>query len=335
MIQWHNPEAFLLLIPLVMIIAWRLWARKSLTPSLQFSTLKSFREIGPSFKSWAVYFPSVLNVIAIILAITALARPQQVDQKIKRNVEGIDIVICLDISDSMMIEDMKPENRMESSKAVIKKFIEGRSSDRIGFVVFSGEAFTRVPPTLDYPVLLKAVAETEPSRVIKMGTAIGVGLANAVGRLRDSTAKSRVVIFLTDGENNSGTIDPETALDIAKGYKVRVYSIGMGTDGQSQLPVWLEDGAGNKVKRYRPIHSKVNDDLLERMASETGGKYWRATNFENFSAIFREIDKLERTKIEMNQYTKYSELYMSYLLWALICFFTAQILSRTVLRRGP
>lgn len=335
MIQWHNPEAFLLLIPLALIIGWRVWARKKLTPSMQFSTLRSFKELGPSFRSKAVFIPGVLQVFAIVLAITALARPQQVDQKIKRNVEGIDIVIALDISDSMMIEDMKPENRMESAKTVIKKFIEGRSSDRIGFVIFSGESFTRVPLTLDYPVLQKAVAETEPSRTIKMGTAIGVALANAVGRLRDSTAKSRVVIFLTDGENNSGTIDPETAIEIAKGYKVKIYSIGMGTDGQAQLPVWLEDGMGNKIKRYRPIHSQVNDELLSKMASETGGKYWRATNFENFSAVFREIDKLERTKIEMNQYTKYSELYMPYLLWALIIFCLAFVLSRTVLRRGP
>src|SRR5262249_32216463 len=153
----------------------------------------------------------------------AIARPQRADTKLKRDVEGIDIVIVQDISDSMLIEDMQPENRMVSTKKTIKEFIEGRASDRIGLIVFSGEAYTRVPLTLDYPLLLKSLAEVTTSRNIKMGTAIGVGLATGVARLKESTAKSRVIVLLTDGENNSGTIDPDTAIEIAKGYGIRVY----------------------------------------------------------------------------------------------------------------
>src|SRR5690606_20888956 len=220
--------------------------------------------------------PFALKILALIFVVVALARPQEASTQIKKNVEGIDIVIALDISDSMLIEDMKPVNRLEASKKTIAEFIKGRTSDRIGLVVFSGEAYTRVPLTLDYKLLLENLSEVKTTRNIKMGTAIGVALANAVGRLKESTAKSRIIIFMTDGENNSGTIDPETALDIAKGYGVKIYSIGIGRDGQAQLPVIMEDAFGRKIKRYRPMHSQINEDLLSRFATETGGKFWRA-----------------------------------------------------------
>ena len=235
----------------------------------------------------------------------------------------------------MLIEDMRPENRLEASKKTIRDFIEGRNSDRIGLLVFSGESYTRVPLTLDYPLLKESLAAVETSRNIKMGTAIGVALANAVGRLKDSTAKSRVVIFLTDGENNSGTIDPETALDIAKGYNVRIYTIGMGKDGQAQLPVFIEDARGRKIKRYRPIHSKVNEELLSRLAQETGGQYFRATTTRGLESVFSEIDRMEKTKIEVNEYTKYAELFPPYLKWSMFLFFLSVLLGRTYLRRGP
>jgi Ca-activated chloride channel family protein len=230
---------------------------------------------------------------------------------------------------------MMPENRLESSKAMIQKFVEGRSSDRIGLIIFSGESYTRVPLTLDYPLLLQSVRDIEITRNIKMGTAIGVALANAVARIKDSTAKTRVIIFLTDGENNTGTIDPITALEIAKGFKIRVYSIGMGKDGESQLPVYFEDSFGRKVKRYRPIHSDINVELLQRMADETGGKFWRATSGEALENAFREIDSLEKSKIEVNQFSKYTELFYPYLQVAIFCYALALLLSRTWLRRNP
>jgi Ca-activated chloride channel family protein len=168
-----------------------------------------------------------------------------------------------------------------------------------------------------------------------MGTAIGVALASAVGRIKDSTAKSRVIILLTDGENNSGTIDPLTALEIAKGYNIRVYTIGIGQDGEAQLPVYQTDPFGRRIKTYQPILSKVNDDLLNRIAQETGGKYFRASTTNALQGVFNEIDRLEKTKIEVNKYTKYTELFQKYLVWAFLFYGLAVLLKYSVLRRGP
>lgn len=333
--QWQSPIAFSLLIILFSVLGWWFLNRRKKAASLLFSQLDFMKEVKPTLKARLAYLPKALKVVAIVLAIIALARPQKANEKIKKNVEGIDIVVALDISDSMLIEDMKPKNRLEASKNTIENFINGRLSDRVGLVVFSGEAYTRVPLTLDYPLLLKSLSDVKTTRNIKMGTAIGVALANSVGRLKESTAKSRVVIFLTDGENNSGTIDPETAIEIAKGYGVRIYSIGMGRDGQAQLPYFTTGPRGKKIKRYRPMHSKVNSDLLERMAKETGGKYFRATTSKALQEVFREINSLEKTDIEVNKYTKYSELYSGYLKWALFFYLLSIIMGMTVFRKGP
>ena len=335
MTVWASPWAFALLIPVAALAFWLWWARSKRVATMQFSQLKGFLQVHRGYRARLSWLPLALKIVAIALAVVALARPQKADVKIKRNVEGIDIVIVFDISDSMLIEDMQPENRLEAAKETIAKFIKGRVSDRIGLVVFSGESYTRVPMTLDYPLLLKSVSEIQTARNIKMGTAIGVGLANGVARLKDSTAKSRVLIFMTDGENNTGTIDPETALDIAKGYGIKIYSIGMRKDGDAQLPVAVEDVFGRKVKRYRPIHSSVNDELLGKFASETGGKYWRATTGGALQQIFTSIDRLEKTDIETSQFTRYAELYPPYLKWAVIMYILATFVGGTVLRKGP
>jgi Ca-activated chloride channel family protein len=273
-------------------------------------------------------------VVALGCLIAALARPQKADTRVKKNVEGIDIMMVLDVSDSMLIEDMTP-NRIEASKKMIAQFIKKRVSDRIGYIIFSGESYTRVPLTLDYNLLLQSVAETKISRNIKMGTAIGVALANGVARLKDSTAKSRVMVFLTDGENNSGTIDPETALEVAKGFGIRIYTIGAGVDGEAQLPIETVDAFGRKVKTYQPIHSTVNDNLLGKMASETGGKYYRATTTDALSKVFNDIDRLEKTKIDVNQYTKYDELYQKWALAGIWLSIASLVLGQTILRRAP
>lgn len=333
--SWHSLWAFLLFIPVLIIMVWNYWERRKKRASLQYSSVQILKKIPKSVKSRIVLLLVPLKYLALILAIIALARPQESDTKIKRNVEGIDIVVALDVSDSMLIEDMKPENRLEASKKTIKEFIEKRISDRIGLVVFSGESYTRVPLTLDYPLLQKSLREVQTTRNIKMGTAIGVALANAVGRLKDSTAKSRVVIFLTDGENNSGTIDPETAIDIAKGYGVKIYSIGMGLDGQAQLPIITMDARGRQRKNYRPIHSKVNEELLAQMAKETGGKYYRAATSNALEKVFSDINQLEKTKIETQKFTKYKELFPPYLTWALGLYLLAFILSHVLVRRFP
>jgi Ca-activated chloride channel homolog len=332
---WQSPLFFILFIVVIVAAAYNFLKKNEMFATLRYSTLSNFRNMARGLRANLVDLPRLLKYLALIFIVIALARPQQADTKIQRDVEGIDIVIALDISDSMMIEDMLPQNRMEASKKTIAEFINARTSDRIGLVVFSGEAYTRVPLTLDYPLLLDNLKKVEPSRNIKMGTAIGVALAAAVGRLKESTAKSRIVIFMTDGENNSGTIDPDTALEIAKGYGVKIYSIGMGVDGEARLPQILTDAMGNKIKQYRPMHSKVNEELLGKFGKETGGKFWRATSGQGLSVVFDEINKLEKTKISVNKFTKYSELFQKYLAWALILYIASVVLGRSLLRRSP
>jgi len=337
MTTWKSLWAFAFLIPLLAVLVWNFLHRKRKIPSLQFSSLKLIKSIPPSMRTRLMIVPSLLKAAALVLAIIALARPQEANTKVKKNIEGIDIVICLDISDSMLIEDMKPTNRLEAAKDTIRQFIEKRSSDRIGLLVFAGESFTLVPLTLDYQLILERVKEitTAASANIKDGTAIGVALANGAGRLKDSTAKSRIMIFMTDGENNSGTIDPETALEIAKGYDLKIYSIGIGKDGPTKIPIYQRDIFGNKVKTYQPFDSTVNDDLLNRMAKDTGGKYFRASKEDSLEGIFREIDSLEKTKVDVNKYTRYTELFPPYLKAALILYLIAVLLAKTFLRRVP
>ena len=333
---WHSPWAFLFLIPLFAIILWNYLQKKKKRPTLQFSSLSMIAQVPQTWRTRLMPLPYVLKILAFVFAIIALARPQSMHTKTSKNVEGIDIVIALDVSDSMLIEDMPPQlNRLESAKETIQKFIEARSSDRIGLVIFSGEAYTRIPLTLDYPLILETVRNIETSRNIKMGTALGVALANASARLKNSNAKSRVVIFMTDGENNSGTIDPETALEIAKGYQLKIYSIGIGRDGETQIPVFITDPLGNKIKRYQPFTSTVNEDLLGRMATETGGKFYRASTGSALEKIFSEIDRLEKTKVDINKYTKYTELYFPYLAIAVVLYILSYLLSQTILRRVP
>ncbi|MEK2646200.1 vWA domain-containing protein [Bdellovibrio sp. BCCA] len=334
---YHSLWAFWLILPLVLILAWTLWNRKKKTPTLQFGSVALLKTVTPSVRTRLMNLPTFLKALGIVLAIMALARPQTMNTKIKKNVEGIDIVICLDVSDSMLIEDMKPLNRLESAKDTIKKFIEGRSSDRIGLVVFAGESFTLVPPTLDYQLIIQRVGEitSASSAKIKDGTALGVSMANAAGRLKDSQAKSRVMIFMTDGENNSGTIDPETGLEIAKGYGIKVYSIGIGKDGPTRIPVYSRDIFGQKVKTYQPFESTVNEELLERMAKDTGGKYYRATNEGALQRIFNDIDNLEKTKIDVNKFTNYTEQFPPYLVMGIILYLAGLLLGRSWLRRVP
>ncbi len=334
---WKNLEFLALLFPLFFAVGYHLWSLKSKTATLQFSSLAGLKSTTKSLRVYLQHLPLFLKTVAIILAVLALVRPQQADTKIKKNIEGIDIIIALDISDSMLIEDMKPLNRLESAKEKIKEFVSKRTSDKIGVVIFAGEAFTLVPPTLDYDLLLTRVSEiiTAQSARIKEGTALGVGMANAVARLKDSQAKTRVVIFMTDGENNSGTIDPETGLELAKGFGLKIYTVGIGKDGPTKIPVYSKDFMGNKIKSYQPFESTVNEDLLKRMASETGGKYYRASQEDSLKEIFEDIDKLEKTKMDINKYTKYTELFQNLLKWSLFLYCLSWLLSVTWLRRGP
>lgn len=334
MTVWTSGWAFLFLLPLVFCVFWMWWRRHQKTGYIRFSSGEQFKKISPSLRARTYWVPDLLKVIALVFAICAMARPQKADEKVKRNVEGIDIMVTIDISESMLIEDMQPVNRLESVKQTVKDFISRRTTDRLGLVVFSGESYTRVPLTLDYEVLQKSLAELKTSRNIKMGTAIGVALANAAGRLRDSNAKSRVIILLTDGENNTGLIDPLTALRIAKGYGIKVYTIGAGKDGQAQLPITDVDVFGRTVKRYQPIHSSVNVQLLTQIAEETGGKFYLATDTTALQNVFDDINQLEKTKIDVDRYVKYQELFQGWLYWAVIIYAMAAFLQLTYYKRG-
>lgn len=328
---------FSLLAVLAATLIYWWWKRREKTASLHFSSTIALKNVPRTLRSRLVHLPLALKALALIFIITAMARPQESSVMTKRNVEGIDIMIVLDVSDSMLIEDMKPLNRLEAAKETIANFVKARSSDRIGIVIFAGESFTLVPLTLDYELLLSRISEITTARQarIKDGTAIGVAIANGAGRLRESTAKSRVMIFLTDGENNSGTIDPETGLSIAKGYGLKVYSIGLGKDGPTRIPVYTNDIMGRQVKTYQPFESTVNDDLLGRFASETGGKYYRATREDSLAGVFSAIDDLEKTKVDENKFTRYEELFQGWLKWAILLYIAGWLLGQTWLRRMP
>lgn len=334
---FQSPWVFSLFAVLALALLYWWWRRRDKIASLHFSSVRVFRGVTPSLRGRLVHLPMLLKAAAIGLIIVALARPQESSVMTKRNVEGIDIMIVLDVSDSMLIEDMRPLNRLEAAKETIANFVKARTSDRIGIVIFAGESFTLVPLTLDYELLLSRIGEITTARQarIKDGTAIGVAMANGAGRLRESTAKSRVMIFLTDGENNSGTIDPETGLEIAKGYGIKVYSIGLGKDGPTQIPVYTNDITGRQIKTYQPFESTVNDDLLSRMGSETGGKYFRAIREDSLRGVFSAIDSLEKTKVEENKFTRYEELFQEWITWAILLYVAGWTLGQTWLRRNP
>lgn len=333
---WGQPWAFILVLPWLVAV-YILFLKKNKNASLRVSTTVNFARWAGRGRVWLNKVNLALLLLSILCFILALARPQRADSQVKRTIDGLDIVIVLDVSDSMLIEDMKPFNRLESAKDTIAEFVKKRLSDRIGIVIFAGEAFTLVPPTLDYQLILDRIAQitTAASARIKDGTAIGVGMASGAARLKDSQAKTRVMIFMTDGENNSGTIDPETGLEIAKGYGIKIYTIGIGKSGPTRIPVYSQDLFGNKVKNYQAFESNVNDELLNQMAQVTGGKYFRATKEDSLQGVFNEINKLETTKIDENKYMRYEEFFPQFILIGLLIFVLSRILSFTILRVGP
>ena len=335
--QWLYPWVFLFFILTPLIYYFKFKNKKNIKATLQVSHLGVIKKIPPTLKVHLIKAHSILLWISLSFIILALARPQTSDTITKRSVDGLDIVIVLDISDSMLIEDMKPTNRLESAKETIKNFIDQRVSDRIGLVIFAGEAFTLVPPTLDYELVKNRVSEitTAAEARIKDGTAIGVAMAAGAARLKDSNSKNKVMVFLTDGENNSGTIDPNTGLEIAKGYHIKIYSIGLGKSGPTKLPITVTDMFGRKSKRYQNYESTVNDELLQQMADVTSGKYFRAIQEDSLKGVFNEINKLETNKIENTNFVRYTEHFQTFLLIGLFLLILYLILKWTYLRRGP
>ena len=327
-ITFANPEFFYLLILLVPVIIWYIWKDREATATMQFSTIKGFEGEGRSIKFWLRHILFAIRLIILALVIIVLARPQSINKWQDVNTEGIDIIIALDISGSMLAQDFKP-NRLEASKAVATEFISGRPTDRIGLVVYSAESFTQCPLTTDHAVLINLFNDIE-SGMIEDGTAIGMGLANAVSRLKDSKAKSKVVILLTDGVNNMGSIAPQTAAEIARTFNIRVYTIGVGTQGTAPAPVQTPYGV-----QIRQVPVEIDEQILRQIASATDGKYFRATDNQKLVEIYKEIDQMEKSKIDVREYSKKEEEYLAFGLSAVILLLLEIFIRNTVLKNIP
>ncbi len=327
-ITFANPELLLLLLAIPALVVWYYYRLHSKESDIRYSTLQPFAMIKYSAKERLRHLPFILRMIGLTLVIIALARPQSTSKGENVYSEGIDIVLALDISGSMLAEDFQP-NRIEAAKNVAQDFISGRTNDRIGLVIFSGESFTQCPLTVDYEVL-KTLIKPLKSGMIEDGTAIGLGLANGVNRLRDSKAKSKVIILLTDGVNNRGEIDPITAAQIAKSYGIRVYTVGVGTIGEAPYPVQTPFGV-----RYQMVPVDIDEKVLNQVADITDGKYFRATDNKKLRSIYQEIDRLEKTRVEIRSYRRHTELYYSFIFFAIFLLIGDVGLSNTVFRKIP
>ncbi len=330
MFRFANP-AFLALFAIIpVLIFWYIKRNKQASATLRYSNLGIIKTVKKSPMKRYRHVLFVLRMLVISLVIVGFARPQSGRHEEKVTTEGIDIILAMDISSSMLAEDFKPKNRIEAAKTVAAEFIKGRQNDRIGLVVFAGQSFTQCPLTLDYGILLRFLQEVHIG-MIEDGTAIGMAIGNCVNRLRNSKAKSKVVILLTDGRNNRGELDPLTAAKVAKTFDVRIYTIGAGKKGKALYPV--EDPIFGK--RYVSMPVEIDENLLTQIASITGGKYFRATDRKSLENIYSDIGKLEKTKIEIKEYTRYKELFSRYLLLALSLLLVEVVLANTKFRKIP
>lgn len=322
-----NPTYLYLLLLLIPMIGWYVYKLSKNQASLQVSSTEGFdAPEASSWKVWLRHVPFILRMAAVAVLVVILARPQSTNSWQNSSTEGIDIVLAMDISTSMMAQDLKP-NRLEASIDVASAFINGRPNDNIGLVVFAAESFTQCPLTTDHTVLLNLFKDVQPG-IIQDGTAIGLGLANAVSRIKDSQAKSKVIILLTDGVNNQGEIAPVTAAEIAKTFGVRVYTIGVGTQGKAPYPFQTAFGV-----QYMDVDVEIDEPTLKQIAATTGGQYFRATDNASLKEIYSEIDKMEKTKISVQEYSKKQEEYKN---WAILLFslLLVEILLRNTLLRN-
>jgi Ca-activated chloride channel family protein len=304
-VSFLNPEFFWLFLLLPLAIAWQIWKRKQQTATLKISSVNGFKS-QKSLLAKLKPFLFVLRLLALSSLIIAMARPRKVDISSQtKSTKGIDIVMAIDVSGSMLAKDLKP-NRMEALKKVAANFVEGRPNDRIGLVVYAAEAYTKTPVTSDKAIIQDAISGIKYDNVLQDGTGIGMGLTTAVNRLKDSKAKSRVIILLTDGVNNAGFIEPETASQIAKEYGIKVYTIGIGTNGDAMFPYAYAPNGGFLFKMM-PVEIDVN--LLQAIARNTGGKYFRANSNSKLESIYSEINKLETTEIQELRFYDYDEKY--------------------------
>ena len=327
-VTFLNPGFFWLFLLIPIAIAWYIWTKNSHSATLKMSSLQGFKQS----KSLLTKFKPALfamRILALSALIIALARPRTVDISSQtKTTKGIDIVLAIDVSSSMLAKDLKP-NRMEALKEVASQFIESRPNDRIGLVLYAGESYTKVPVTSDKAVVVDGLKGIKFDNVLQDGTAIGTGLATAINRLKDSKAKSKVIILLTDGVNNSGTIEPETASDIAKEYGIKVYTIGLGSNGMAMYPYSI---APNGDFIFRMMKVEIDEQLMKNIAKNTGGKYFRANSNAKLQTIYDEINKLETTEIEELKFYDYDEKYRPFLIFAGILLLLEVGLRNTVYR---
>lgn len=325
---FESPQFFWLLLLLPIAAAWYFWKRNRQQAELRISSIRGFKaksSILPVLRHGLF----LLRLIALALLIIAMARPRTTDVSTRTSsTQGIDIVLSIDVSASMLARDLKP-NRLEALKEVAADFIKGRPSDRIGLVEYAGESFTKTPVTSDKAIVLASLNEIEYNTVIESGTAIGMGLATSVNRLKDSKAKSKVIILLTDGVNNSGFIDPKIASELAIEYGIKVYTIGVGSNGMALSPIGI---LPNGQFQYGMARVEIDEKLLEEIAQTTGGKYFRATDNEKLGEIYEEIDSLEKTEIEEFKYTNYEERFRPFLLLGGLLLVLELFLRFTVFR---
>ncbi len=330
-----NKEYFLLLLLAVPYILWYFLYRRKTEPTMRMSDTHAYRFTSKSWRQRLLHLPMLLRLLAFTMVVVVLARPRTHNSWGERSVEGIDIMLAMDVSTSMLAMDMSPSpNRLEAAKEVAAEFISGRPDDNIGLTIFAGEAFTQCPMTVDHQTLLNLLhnvrTDIAKNGLIEDGTAIGMGLSNAVGRLKDSKAKSKVVILLTDGSNNRGDISPMTAASIAKSLGVRVYTIAVGTNKVARYP--LEVGG---TTQYVNVPVEIDSKTLSDIAATTDGQFYRATNMAALKQIYKEIDKLEKTKIDVRKFSKFYEAYQPFALLAILALLLELLLRNTVLRRIP
>ena len=327
-VSFLNPEFFWLFLLLPVAIAWLFWKGKKSSATLKISSVKGFKaekSIAAKLKPYLF----VLRLLALSSLIIAMARPRKVDISSQtKSTKGVDIVMAIDVSGSMLAKDLKP-TRMEALKKVASNFVEGRPNDRIGIVVYAAEAYTKTPVTSDKAIVQDAIRSIKYDNVLQDGTGIGMGLTTAVNRLKDSKAKSKVIILLTDGVNNAGFIEPETASQIAKEFGIKVYTIGIGTNGDAMFPYAYAPGGGF-LFRMMPVEIDVN--LLQTIAKNTGGKYFRANNNSKLEAIYAEINKLETTEIQELRFYDYDEKYRPFVWIAGLLLLLELVLRNTVYR---
>jgi Ca-activated chloride channel homolog len=327
-LTFGNPGFLFLLLVIPLLAVWYYYRRKKHSADLQISTIEGFAQVGRNLKFYIYHGLFVLRLLAVALLIIALARPQTSLSRQDISVEGIDLVIALDVSGSMLAMDFKPD-RLEAAKDLAIEFIDGRPNDRIGLVIFSGETFTQCPLTTDHAVL-KNLFHDIHSGMIDDGTALGDGLATAVNRLRGSKAISKVIILLTDGVNNMGSLDPRSAAEIAKLYGIRIYTIGIGSMGQAPYPVQTPFGMQTQM-----MEVKIDEPLLLEIAKGTDGKYFRATNNAKLRAIYQEIDKMEKSKIDVTEFRKKKEEFLPLVLLAFILIGLEMLLRYLYLKNIP